>query len=144
MQGIRRKLVYVLSFEAIAIAICTVAFSAISNKGLAHSGILAVVTSLVAMLWNLAFTTVFEAWEKRQVIRGRSVRRRIAHAVLFEAGLVLMLVPLIAWWLEITFAHAFATNLGLVGFFLVYAFCFGWCFDRIFGLPASAIARQVA
>lgn len=144
VQGLKRKIVYVATFEAIAIAICTVAFSAISNKEFIHAGVLSVATSLVAILWNLTFTTLFENWEKRQVIRGRSVRRRIAHAVLFEAGLVVMLVPLIAWWLEMTFAHAFATNLGLVGFFLVYAFCFGWCFDRIFGLPASAIARQVA
>ncbi|WP_194725884.1 PACE efflux transporter [Noviherbaspirillum malthae] len=144
MQGLKRKIVYVATFEAIAVAICAVAFTAISNKDFAHAGILSVATSLVAILWNLAFTTLFEAWEKGQALRGRSVKRRIVHAALYEGGLILMLVPLIAWWLEMTLVHAFATNLGLVAFFLVYAFCFSWCFDRIFGLPTSAAAREAA
>jgi uncharacterized membrane protein len=144
VQGLKRKIVYVATFEAIAVCICTVAFSAISNKDFVHAGVLSVATSLVAILWNFTFTALFETWEKRQVVRGRSVKRRIVHAALFECGLVLMLVPLIAWWLEMTLAHAFATNLGLVVFFLVYAFCFGWCFDRIFGLPLSAAAVEGA
>lgn len=144
MQGIKRRIVYVTSFEAIAVAICTVAFSTISDKSLGHAGVLSVATSLVAILWNLTFTALFERWEKTQTVHGRSVKRRIVQAVLFEAGLVLMLVPLMAWWLDMSIPRAFGANVGLVLFFLVYAFCFGWCFDRIFGLPASSVKPQVA
>ena len=41
-------------------------------------------------------------------------------------------------WLEISPAAAFVANLGLLGFFFVYAIAFTWAFDRVFGLPASA------
>jgi uncharacterized membrane protein len=138
VQGIKRKLLYVTVFEAVAIAICTVGFSLQSGKSLAHAGALSIVTSAIAVAWNLLFTNLFEAWEARQQIGGRSLKRRVAHAVFFEAGLLLVLVPLTAAWLEIGFLAAFLLNIGLAGFFLVYTFAFNWSFDRLFGLPASA------
>jgi uncharacterized membrane protein len=76
--------------------------------------------------------------EPRQAKRGRSVARRVAHAVGFEGGLVLVLVPLFAWWLNMSLWDAFVLDLGLVFFFMVYTFIFSWTFDRVFGLPASA------
>lgn len=138
MQGFKRKAVYVIVFEAIAIAICTVCFMLLSSKSLGHASALSVANSVIAVLWNLAFTSLFEAWEMRQQTRGRSIRRRIAHAVGFEAGLLVLVVPLAAWWLEIGIAEALALNLGLSSLFLVYTFAFNWSFDRIFGLPTSA------
>jgi uncharacterized membrane protein len=40
---------------------------------------------------------LFERWA-RQAVRGRSLRRRVAHAIGFEGGSVFTLVPLFAWW----------------------------------------------
>jgi uncharacterized membrane protein len=144
VQGIKRKLLYVTVFEAFAIAICTVGFSLHSGKSLAHAGALSVVTSAIAVAWNLLFTNLFEAWEARQETGGRSIRRRVAHAVFFEAGLLLMLVPLTAAWLDISLPGALILNIGLAGFFLVYTFAFNWSFDRLFGLPASAVKEQAS
>lgn len=138
MQGIKRKVVYVGVFEAIAIVVCSIGFAALSDRSLGHAGVLSVAASVVAVLWNFVFTTLFEAWEARQPVRGRSVARRVAHAAIFEAGLIVMLVPLIAWWLDVSLMRALVMDLGLAAFFLVYTFVFNWCFDRIFGLPASA------
>jgi uncharacterized membrane protein len=138
VQGIKRKLLYVTVFEAIAIAICTVGFSLQSGKSLAHAGALSIANSVIAVSWNLLFTHLFEAWEARQATGGRSIRRRIAHATFFEAGLLLVLVPLTAAWLDISLTAAFILNIGFAGFFLVYTFAFNWSFDRLFGLPASA------
>ncbi|MDB5758508.1 MAG: bacterial Transrane Pair family protein, partial [Burkholderia sp.] len=137
-QGIKRKLLYVTVFEAIAIAICTVGFSLQSGKSLAHAGALSIANSVIAVSWNLLFTHLFEAWEARQATGGRSIRRRIAHATFFEAGLLLVLVPLTAAWLDISLTAAFILNIGFAGFFLVYTFAFNWSFDRLFGLPVSA------
>ena len=69
---------------------------------------------------------------------GRSLCRRIAHAVGFEGGLVFTLVPLFAWWFDVSLWQALVMDLGLVVFFLCYTFAFNWGFDRVFGLPASA------
>jgi uncharacterized membrane protein len=96
MQGIRRKIVYVVLYEGLAILIASLGLAALSGAGAAKSTALAAATSVVAVLWNLVFNTVFEAWEARQARRGRSLARRVAHAIGFEGGLTVLLVPLIA------------------------------------------------
>jgi uncharacterized membrane protein len=42
-------------------------------------------------------------------------------------------------WLDISPTAALLANLGLLVFFFVYAIAFTWAFDRVFGLPASAV-----
>jgi uncharacterized membrane protein len=138
MQGLRRKVIYVATFEAIAITVCSFAFSRIADKSLGHSSMLAVMTSIVAVVWNFTFTSAFEAWERRQAVRGRSFKRRVAHACCFELGLIVLIVPMMAWWLDMSLLHALVMDIGLVAFFLAYTFIFNYCFDRIFGLPSSA------
>lgn len=138
MQGIKRKIVYVSIYEAIAITVCSIGFAALSDRSLGHASVLSLIASAIAVCWNLLFTVVFEAWEARQTVRGRSLRRRIAHAIGFEGGLILFLVPVIAWWLDVSLLNALLMDLGLAAFFLVYTFVFNWSFDLVFGLPASA------
>ena len=139
MQGVWRKVVYVGLYEGFAIVAATLGLSGMSGQGLQSAGVVAVAASVVAIVWNLCFNTLFEAWEARQVVRGRSWRRRIAHAIGFEGGLVAFLVPLIAWWFDVSLWQALVMDFGLVVFFLVYTFVFNWGFDRVFGLPASAM-----
>jgi uncharacterized membrane protein len=138
MQGLKRKFVYDTLYEAIAIAVCSVALALWSGQGLWRAGALSAAASAVAVIWNLVFNTVFEAWESRQPVRGRGLARRVAHALGFEGGLVLFLVPLIAWWLQVGLWQALMMDLALLLFFLVYTFAFNWAFDQAFGLPASA------
>ena len=139
MQGMKRKIVYVSLYEGFAIVAATLGLAGMSGQGMQAAGILAVATSAIAVVWNLVFNTLFERWEARQPVRGRSFARRVAHAVGFEGGLTLIFVPLMAWWLDVTWLHALWMDLGLLLFFLVYTFVFNWAFDRVFGLPASAL-----
>jgi len=139
MQGIRRRIVYVTLYELIAIAATSVGLAALSDSSLARAGVAGLASSAVAIVWNVVFNTLFERWEARQTVRGRSLARRAAHAIGFEGGLVVTLVPLFAWWLDITLWHALMLDLGLLLFFLGYTFVFNWAFDRVFGLPASAL-----
>ena len=138
MQGIRRRIVYVTLYEGLAIAATTLGVSVFGGHSATEAGVVAVVSSAIAVAWNLAFNTVFEAWEARQPVRGRSVPRRIAHAALFECGLTVFLVPMIAWALEVSLWRALVYDIGLLSFFLVYTYGFTWAFDGVFGLPASA------
>jgi uncharacterized membrane protein len=138
MQGFKRRLVYVTLYELIAIAASTWGLAVLSDRSAGHAGVAAVAASVIAIAWNFIYNAAFEAWEARQAVRGRSLARRVAHAVGFETGLVVTLVPLFAWWLEITLWQAFVLDLGLIVFFLCYTFVFNLVFDRIFGLPASA------
>ncbi|TAK96317.1 MAG: PACE efflux transporter [Aquabacterium sp.] len=137
MQGPQRKIVHATLYELIAIVVVTVAMRWLSDKGAAEAGGLALSTSVVALVWNMVFNTLFEAWERRQASLHRTVLRRVAHAIGFEGGLVVMTVPLIAWWLDMSWWQALITDLGLVVFFLFYTFCFNWAFDHVFGMPHS-------
>lgn len=144
LQGVKRRVIYVSLYELIAIAAATAGLALLSGQGAGHSSVVAVAASVIAVVWNIVFNWAFERWESRQPVRGRSVARRVAHAIGFEGGLVFTLVPLFAWWFGITLWHAFVMDLGLIVFFLCYTFVFNWVFDHLFGLPASAMAPQEA
>lgn len=144
LQGLMRRLIYVSLYELIAIAAATAGLALLTGQGAGHSSVVAVAASVIAIVWNIVFNWAFERWEARQPVRGRSVARRVAHAIGFEGGLVFTLVPLFAWWFDITLWRAFVMDLGLIVFFLCYTFVFNWVFDRVFGLPASAIGPEHA
>lgn len=138
LQGPWRRVLYVTLYELIAIAVATAGLAQLSGQGAGHSSVVAVAASAIAVLWNVVFNWAFERWESRQRVRGRSVARRVAHAIGFEGGLVFTLVPLFAWWFKVSLWDAFVMDLALIVFFLCYTFVFNWAFDRVFGLPASA------
>ncbi len=140
MQGIWRRIVFVALYEGIAIACTSFGMAAISggSEKLGPASVVAVGCSAVAIAWNLVFNMLFERWEAGRKQRGRSLVRRVAHAIGFEGGLAVMLIPLVAYGLKMTLLDAFWLDLGLLGFFLVYTFVFNWAFDKIFGLPTSA------
>ncbi|WP_137919134.1 PACE efflux transporter [Hydrogenophaga sp. 2FB] len=144
MQGIKRKIVYITFYELIAIAMSTAGLALLSGSEMGHASVAAVAASAVAVVWNLVFNTLFERWEARQAKKGRGFWRRVAHAIGFEGGLVVTLVPLFAWWLEISLWQAFVLDLGLIVFFLIYTFVFNLMFDRVFGLPSSAQEPSLA
>ncbi len=144
MSPTTRRVVQALLYEAIAIAVVGPLLSLAFDKPPASTMGLAVVLSGIALTWNYVFNWLFERWELRQTVRGRSFARRLAHGAGFEGGLVIILLPVMSLWLDISVATALLANLGLLAFFFFYAIAFTWCFDRVFGLPASAQAGDAA
>ena len=78
--------------------------------------------------------------------------RRVLQAVLYEVGAIAFVAPVLAF----AFAEPMSSTLALsvlmstvalvwnyvFNFFFVYAIGFTWAFDRVFGLPESARARE--
>jgi uncharacterized membrane protein len=138
-----RRIVYVVSYELIAIALTTLGLAVLGFGG-GSSGVVAVAASTVAVVWNFAWTTMFEMWERRQDSPTRTVARRIAHAFGFEGGLVVLLLPIVSWTLKVSLVQAFSLEIGLLAFFLVYTFAFAWLFDMVWPpvrTPTSPAAR---
>jgi len=133
-----RRILQALLYEVIAIAVVGPLLSLVFDKPATSTFGLAVVLSTIALTWNYVFNWFFERWESRQAVRGRSWARRLAHGAGFEGGLVIILLPVMSLWLDISALAALVANLGLLVFFFFYAIVFTWCFDRVFGLPASA------
>ncbi|WGV17089.1 PACE efflux transporter [Fuscovulum ytuae] len=133
-----RRVIYATSFEAGGVLLSTILLLLMAETTAGSSLVFSVLASTVAMLWNVTFNAGFEAWEARQSVKGRSLARRTAHALLFEAGLVLFLLPLTMWWFSVTLLQALSYEAALIIAFLIYTWAFTWVFDRLFGLPASA------
>lgn len=138
MSPRQRRIVQALCYEAIAIAVVGPLLSAAFGEGLSSSMALAALLSAIALAWNYVFNGLFEHWETRQPTRTRTLRRRLWHGIGFEGGLGLLLVPVMAWWLQISLLAALLADLGLLVFFFFYAIGFTWAFDRLFGPPLSA------
>jgi len=138
MSPTNRRILQAVLYEAIGVAFVGPALSLVFEQSIGSSVVLAVVVSAIALGWNYVFNWLFEAWEARQILKGRSLKRRLAHGIGFEGGLAVMLVPLTAWWLKTTLLNALYVEIGILAFFFVYAVAFTWAFDRLFGLPQSA------
>ncbi|TDQ45376.1 PACE efflux transporter [Tepidicella xavieri] len=134
-----RRVVQAVLYETFAVLIVSVALAWVFREP-AHSALgLALLTSGIALAWNYVFNGLFERWERRQRVKGRTWQRRVAHGLGFEGGLAILLVPVMAWWLQTSLWVALVADLGLLVFFFFYTMVFTWVFDKVFGLPQSAL-----
>ena len=139
MTPLYRKIIFALSFESLGILLASGAMLLLSDASAGQSIALSAIIATVALIWNLLFNMMFEHWEARQPIKGRPLAMRALHVLLFEGGLMLVMVPFIAWWLGISLTQAFTSEIALIILFTVYTYAFTWGFDRLFGLPQSAL-----
>ena len=133
-----RRIVQAVLYETLAVGVVAPVLSLVYGQAPLSALGLTLTMSLIALAWNYGFNAVFERWEAGQTVKGRSWRRRVAHGTLFEGGLALILVPVMALWLDVSMWEAFVADIGILLFFLVYTVVFTWVFDRVFGLPSAA------
>lgn len=138
MHPITRRIVQAILYELGGIVITMTIIGNTFDTALGSVFYLAVIMATIALLWNYAFNAMFERWEAKQTTKGRSVTRRIVHGIGFECGLTMLLVPLMAYWLETPLLEALIAQLGILASFLIYTLTFTWAFDKVFGLPESA------
>ena len=135
LSPLKRRIVYVVVFEIVAIILSTFVLMQLSNSDASESLPVAMMVSLAAVIWNFIYNTAFEAWERRRRIVNRTLWIRSAHAFGFEGGLVLICLPLYMIWYDVGLVKAFTMEVALLLFFLVYTFTFTLIFDKIFTLP---------
>lgn len=139
-KSITERFCHALLFEVLAIAICAPLGAWLLGYPLAHMGLLTLMISLVAMVWNMLFNALFDQAQRRMGFE-RHFAARAVHAVLFEIGLLLAVVPLAAWWLGISLWRALVLDIGIALFFLPYTFVFNWVYDS---LRERLAARRLA
>ena len=144
LSSLKRRIVYVCTFEFFAILLATLFLSLLSGSKTDDSFPLAVIVSTVAVVWNYFFNQAFETWERRKNIRSRSLNVRLIHTLGFEGGLVLVCLPIYMLWYRVGPGTAFSMVLALMLFFLVYTFVFTWLFDKIFTLPQQTPEAKLA
>ena len=135
LSPIKRRIVYVIVFEIVAIISSTFVLMKLSNSDASESLPVAMMVSLAAIIWNFVYNTAFETWEERRQIAERTLLIRSVHALIFEVGLVLICLPLYMIWYDVGLIQAFVMEAALLVFFLIYNFVFTFIFDKIFTLP---------
>jgi uncharacterized membrane protein len=106
-------------------------------------GVIGIFSATIATLWNFVFNVGFDRAMLR--LRGsveKTMAIRVTHTFLFEAGLVAMLIPLIAWYLGIGLWAALLMDIAIVTFYLVYGFLFNLAYDRLFPVASVAAPAQ--
>jgi uncharacterized membrane protein len=124
-----------LWFEGAGLALVTPLFAWASGAALASSAGMLAVLSLIALLWNAVYNTGFDWCEARATGRRADQRPlwlRGAHACGFEGGLIVLTLPVLAWWTGMDWRTALIADLGLAVGYAIYAFFFHLVYDRCF------------
>ncbi len=143
MRSRADRIRHTVGFELIGLILLAGLGSWLLGLDIQHFGALALLFSLLAMVWNYYYNRLFDQWLLRR--RGTRIKRqrdRIVHALLFEGGLLVMTLPIIAWWLQVSLWQALAMDVGMVVFYLVFAYLYNLVYDRVFPVVEKAVLPQ--
>jgi uncharacterized membrane protein len=133
LRTTKDRIRHAISFEIIALFIVTPVGAWVFDMPLHDIGVVAIVSATIAAIWNYVYNLLFDHVMLRIIGNvHKTLMVRVVHAMLFEAGLVVILMPFIAWYLEVSLMQAFLMDISFALFFLVYAFVFNWVYDSIF------------
>ncbi len=136
MRSTSDRIRHAISFEIIGLALITPLGAFAFGMPIADIGVVGVASATIATGWNYLYNLGFDHLMQRMTGGTRkSLGIRVLHAALFEGGLLVALMPLIAWYLGVSLLQAFMMDVSFALFYLVYAFVFNWAYDRIFPLP---------
>ena len=134
---------HAISFEIIGLALVTPLGALAFGMPMADIGVIGAAGATLATAWNYLYNLGFD--HLMQYLTGgtqKNVAVRVLHAVVFEIGLLLALLPMIAWYLDISVIQALTMDVSFALFYVVYAFVFNWAYDRIFPLPDWQLGGQ--
>jgi uncharacterized membrane protein len=136
MRSTRDRIRHAILFEVVGLALIiplgTVAFGLHASA----MGVIGIGSAVAATGWNYVYNLGFDhAMQRLAGHTRKGLALRVAHAVLFEAGLLVVLLPPIAWYLGIGLVEAFVMDLAIAGFYVAYAFVFNLAYDRAFPVP---------
>ncbi|MEG3134939.1 multidrug/biocide efflux PACE transporter [Rouxiella sp. T17] len=127
-KSLPERIFHAVGYEIIALLICAPVAAWAMNKPIFDMGVLSILLSTAAMIWNVVYNSLFDHfWPVNKVKRTLPIR--IAHALGFEGGFILLGLPIAAGWLQIGLLEAFVLELGFFLFFLPYTLIYNWLYD---------------
>ncbi len=129
-KSAKERVFHAVTFEVAANVIIALSLAWLMNVSVLQSGSLSVISALTATVWNFIFNKLFDSLQKKHQFQ-RTFLVRAIHAVGFETGLIISLIPVAMVMLNLTVAEAFFIEIGLVLFFLPYTMLFNWLYDYL-------------
>ncbi len=126
----KERIFHAVLFEIVALLLMVPLAAIFLEKDATPMLLIGILLSVLAVVWNYFYNIGFDRYfgaarEKRSLVM------RVGHALGFEAGLILVTVPLIAYVLSIGLWAALLLDAALLIFFFVYAIIFNWVYDQI-------------
>lgn len=141
MRTTRDRIRHAVSFEIIGLLLVTPLGAWTFDMPMHDIGVVGVVSATLATVWNYVYNLLFDHVMLRLAGKvQKTLAVRLVHAVLFEFGLLLVLMPFIAVYLGVTLVQAFFMDVAFALFYMVYAFVFNWVYDWIWPVPISGQA----
>lgn len=140
-RTLRDRARQVALFEIGGLVLSTPPFVWLSDVPFVDAVGLMFVLALIATLWNAAYNTGFDWIEGRLTGRQADQRPwllRVAHALGFEGGILVLGLPVVMAWTGMGWMAALVADIGLALFYVVYAFFFNLAYDRVFPITATA------
>lgn len=136
MRSLSDRIRHAVSFEIIGLLAITPLGAWAFSLPMHDIGLVAIVSATIATVWNFSYNFLFDlALQRLRKTTEKDMVMRVGHAILFEVGLLALLMPFIAWYLGVSLWQALLMDLSFAGFYMVYAFAFNWAYDRLFPLP---------
>lgn len=129
-KSVKERAFHALLFELIGVVLFAPGLAWVLGQSLGKMGAMTVMISTVAMLWNMLFNAGFDRIRAHFGF-AMSLKVRALHALSFETGLIVAVVPLAAWWLSISLWEAFLLDIGLLLLFLPYTMLFNMAYDKV-------------
>ncbi|EPC3468898.1 PACE efflux transporter [Enterobacter dykesii] len=129
-KSVKERVFHAVIFEVTANVIIALSLAWLMNVSVLQSGSLSVISALTATVWNFIFNKLFDSLQKKHQFQ-RTFLVRAIHAVGFETGLIISLIPVAMVMLNLTVTEAFFVEIGLVLFFLPYTMLFNWLYDYL-------------
>lgn len=129
-KSVKERVYHAVIFEVTANVVIALSLARLMNVSVLQSGSLSVISALTATVWNFIFNKLFDSLQKKHQFQ-RTFLVRAIHAVGFETGLIISLIPVAMVMLNLTVAEAFFVEIGLVLFFLPYTMLFNWLYDYL-------------
>lgn len=127
---------HTVGFEVLGLLICIPLAVFIFGMEAHQAGGLAIAASLIAAGWNYIYNLIIDTLMARHLGRlEKTWGERVLHAIGFEGGLMLLILPLAAWWLSISLWQALLIDLGFILLYVVYAFLYNLAYDKAFPVP---------
>lgn len=129
-KSFKERVFHAVIFEVTANVIIALSLAWLMNVSVLQSGSLSVISALTATVWNFIFNKLFDSLQKKHQFQ-RTFLVRAIHAVGFETGLIISLIPVAMVMLNLTVTEALFVEIGLVLFFLPYTMLFNWLYDYL-------------
>jgi len=129
-KTVLERFLHAFIFEVLAIGLSAPLAAILSGHSMADMGVVTVVIAVMALIWNMVYNALFDRFLAASG-KTKTLVMRIWHSIGFEFGLLVMAIPFVMWWLNIGLLEALALDIGLILFYLPYAYIYNLVYDTL-------------